>query len=279
MDSAMDFSAFETMAVQVDGHIAVVSLCGPGKGNTLGPGFWDELPAVFSALDRMDDVRAVILRGAGNQFSFGLDLIANVALFAPIVGGQLNATSRAELLQTIEDWQNAVSSIANCRKPVVAAIHGWCIGGGLHLISAADMRLASSEAMFSLREVKLAICPDLGALQRLPGIIGQGATRRLAYTGEDLDAASAHGMRLIDEVLESPDALFERALAVAEMIAQNPPRVVQGIKRLIEEGTEDSVRQGLRSVAAWNAAFLDSDDLREAMTAFMEKRQPNFQGR
>ena len=274
----MEEKSWKSMSCEVSDAVATISLCGPGKGNALGPDFWSELPEVFGHVGARNDVRAVILRGSGKTFSYGLDLMANAALFGPMLAGNPGASDRAALLRTISSWQDAVSSIARCEKPVIAAIHGWCIGGGLHLVSAADERLASADARFSLREVKLAICPDLGALERLPGIIGQGATRRLAFTGEDIGAEVAREMRLVSEVMESPEALFERANALAREIAANPPAVVQGIKRLLNAPRENEVEQGLRYVAAWNAAFLASNDLREAMTAFMEKRSPHFTG-
>jgi enoyl-CoA hydratase len=169
--------------------------------------------------------------------------------------------------------------VARCRKPVIAAIHGWCIGGAIDLVAACDVRLASSTAKLSVREVKVAMVADIGTLQRLPHIIGEGHTRQLAFTGEDIDAARARDIGLVNDVYADDDALFAAALAMARTIKENPPLVVQGIKRVMQARVQGQITDGLRQVAMWNAAFLASDDLGEAMAAFAEKRAPRFQGR
>jgi enoyl-CoA hydratase len=175
--------------------------------------------------------------------------------------------------------QQSTEGLARLKKPVLAAVSGWCIGGGIDLIAACDFRVCSKEARFSLREVKVAITADLGALQRLPRIIGEGATRELAYTGGDFDAARALAMGLVNSVHESPEALLQHARETARAIAQNPPLVVQGIKQVLEYGADKSVQDGLRYVAVWNAAFLQSHDLAEAFAAFAERRPATFQGK
>lgn len=258
--------------------VAEVVLLGPGKGNTMGPDFWRECPEVFRALDADPKVRVVLLRGSGAHFTYGLDLPGMASLFAPVVSGEALAAPRTELLDAIHRLQGATQAVADCRKPVVAAVSGWCIGGGLDLCAACDVRLCSAEARFSLREVRLAIVADLGSLQRLPPIIGEGATRELALTGRDVDADRAARLGLVTEVFPDPPALLDGARALAREIAQNPPLTVQGIKRVMNFGQGRPPGDGLAYVAAWNAAFLGSRDLQEAMTAFMERRPPRFQG-
>ena len=189
------------------------------------------------------------------------------------------AESRLELFETVGAWQGAFDAIERCRVPVIAACHGWCIGGGVNMIAACDIRVASAEARFSLREVKLAIVPDLGALSRLPRIIGEGMTRRLALTGEDIDADWALRCGLVDEVAQTPEACFEAARSIAQEIARNSPLAVRGTKRVLNEGLSSSARRGMNYVAAWNAAFLPSQDLKEAIEAFLEKRAPKFEGK
>ena len=183
------------------------------------------------------------------------------------------------MLQLIRQLQRAIDSVEQCRKPVVAALHGWCIGAGLDLAAACDLRLCSADAQFSLREVKLAIVADLGSLQRLPPIIGQGATRELAFTGKNISAERAREMGLVSQVLANKDALLEEARATVTEIASNPPLVVQGIKQVMNHSSAREVASGLEYVALWNAAFLQSLDLTEAFTAFREKRSPRFSGR
>jgi enoyl-CoA hydratase len=146
------------------------------------------------------------------------------------------------------------------------------------LVTACDVRFCSSDARFSVREVKLAMVADIGTLARLPAIVGQGAARELALSGDDFGAERALRIGLVSEVLASKDALFEHARAYAARVAANPPRVVEGIKRVMNAASEKAADESLRTVALWNAAFLPSDDLREAMMAFVEKRAPAFRG-
>lgn len=271
----------DTKALRIDraGAVAELVLLGPSRGNALGPDFWREMPLAIAALDADPSVRVILLRGEGPHFSYGLDLMGMMGTLAPHVTGTNMSAERTALLAMILEMQKATEGLARSKKPVIAAVSGWCIGGGLHLIAACDFRLCSAEAKFSLREVKLAITPDLGALQRLPRIIGEGFTRELAFTGKDFDAARALAMGLVNEVFDTPDALLAAARDTAANIAGNPPIVVQGCKQVIEYCAGKSVEDGLRYVALWNAAFLQSSDLGEAISAFMERRPARFEGK
>ena len=260
-------------------HVAEVSLIGPAKGNRMGPDFWREMPRMFAALDADDDVRAIVLRGRGEHFSYGMDLMAMAGELGPALADGGLAYERTRFLALITRMQTAITCVEACRKPVVAAIAGWCIGGGVDLITACDIRLCAGDARFSVREAKLAMVADMGSLQRLPHIVGQGIARELAFTGDDVDAARALRIGLVNDVYASPDALFEAAHALADRIAKNPPLAVQGSKQILNSGVGRTVDAGLREVALWNAAFLPSNDLREAMMAFAEKRTPTFVGR
>lgn len=262
------------------GAVVRVTLLGPGKGNALGPDFWRETPAVFEALDADDDVRAVVVTGSGANFCYGLDLSS----FAGDAGAMLAedgglAGARTGFLRKIRDMQAALDAVAACRKPVAAAISGWCIGGGVDLIAACDVRYASADARFSVREVRVAMVADMGSLQRLPGIVGEGHLRELALTGKDVDAGRAAAIGLVNDVLPDAAAAFEAARAFAAEVALNPPLVVQGVKHVLDHNREQRVADGLKYVAAWNAAFLPSHDLAEAMTAFLARRPPEFRGR
>jgi enoyl-CoA hydratase len=272
-------SEWRAFRVLRDGPVAEVVLIGPGKGNTMGPDFWRELPQIMGELDRDPEVRAVLIAGDGKHFSYGLDLPAMMTTLGPVLQGDGLAAVRTKLLGVIAELQASVDSVARCRKPVIAAVSGWCIGGGLDLIAACDVRLCAADARFSLREVKVAMVADIGSLQRLPRIIGQGNTRELALTGKDIDAARAQRMGLVGEVYPTRDELLVAARAMAAEMAGNPPLVVQGIKQVLDYCEDKSTADGLRYVAVWNAAFLQSVDLGEAMTAFMERRPPKFQGR
>lgn len=270
--------SLQSLDVEHHGHISEVVLKGPGKGNALGPDFWNEAPGVFDELDRRVETRVVLLRGAGPQFCYGLDLMAMAGELAPLMGEPQMAKGRTDFLDLVHRMQGSPNGIAKCRKPVIAAVQGRCIGGGLDLVAAADIRVCSADASFSLREVKVAMVADMGSLQRLPFIIGEGATRQLALTGEDIDAARALSMGLVTEVCPDQTALLARARALATSIAENPPLVVQGVKRVMNQRVAAAQAAALDYVGVWNAAFLQSMDLTEAISAFAEKRSPTFTG-
>ncbi|WP_072803008.1 crotonase/enoyl-CoA hydratase family protein [Rhodococcoides yunnanense] len=269
---------WNAFSVEISDHVAEVTLLGPGKGNAMGPDFWSECPQLFGQLDADPDVRAVVLSGSGKHFTFGLDLAAMGGEFAPLLADKALAAPRTTFHDTIKRMQLASNAVADCRKPVVAAVHGWCIGGGLDLISAADIRYASADAKFSVREVKVAIVADMGSLARLPAIIGDGHLRELALTGKDIDAARAEKIGLVNDVFDTQEALLAGARATAADIAANPPLVVQGVKAVLDHSRSAAVDDSLRYVAAWNAAFLASNDLTEAITAVFEKRPAKYTG-
>lgn len=271
-------SEYESMRVERTGAIAEVVLVGPGKGNAMGPAFFRELPVVFSALDKDESVRAVVVRGDKGVFSYGLDLSAMAGELMPHVQKGNLAAERTRLLDLIGELQRGFDLVARCRKPVIAAIAGACIGGGVDLVTACDIRLAAKSAKLSVREVKVAIVADLGSLQRLPRIVGQGHARELALTGKDIDADRAKRIGLVSDVFEDEAALLSAARETAAAIAENPPLVVQGIKQVMGHADERAVLEGERFTAVWNAAFLASNDLVEAMQAFMERRPPKFTG-
>ena len=274
----MSDEPWKAFDVTVAEHVAEVTLIGPGKGNTMGPDFWRELPEVFGRLDADDDVRAVVLTGAGPHFSYGLDLLAMAGDLAPVLADSAKARQRTDFHQLVRRMQAAISAVADCRKPVVAAISGWCIGGGVDLITAADIRYASADAKFSVREVRVGMVADVGSLARLPALIGDGHLRELALTGKDVDAPHAARIGLVNDVYPDPRAVLAAARATAAEIAANPPLVVQGVKAVLDHTRSASVEDSLRFVAAWNAAFLPSEDLSEAVTALFEKRPPTFTG-
>jgi enoyl-CoA hydratase len=269
---------YESLAVDVDGNVAQVTLLGPGKGNAMGPAFWAELPVAFEALDTDPDVRAIVLAGSGKNFSYGLDLAAmGDSLGAMMSDGGL-ARPRADFHTRLRGMQQSITAVADCRTPVIASVHGWCIGGGVDLISAVDIRYASADAKFSVREVKLAIVADVGSLARLPLILSEGHLRELALTGRDIDAARAEKIGLVNDVYADADASLAAAHATAAEIAANPPLVVQGVKDVLDEQRTAQVSASLRYVAAWNSAFLPSKDLTEGISAMFAKRAPEFKG-
>ncbi|OFJ53961.1 crotonase/enoyl-CoA hydratase family protein [Mycolicibacterium grossiae] len=269
---------YESLTVDVDGQVAQVTLTGPGKGNAMGPAFWAELPVAFAALDADPAVRAIVLTGSGRNFSYGLDLAAMGDTLGPMMADGALAKPRADFHARLKTMQQSITAVADCRTPVIAAIAGWCIGGGVDLISAVDIRYASADAKFSVREVKLAIVADVGSLARLPLILSDGHLRELALTGKDIDATRAEKIGLVNDVFADAEATLAAAHDTAREIAANPPLVVQGVKDVLDEQRTAAVAASLRYVAAWNSAFLPSKDLTEGITAMFAKRPPEFTG-
>jgi len=268
--------AFE---IETDGHVATLWLANPDRRNAMGPDFFVELPLVVEKLDADANVRAVVLAAKGPHFSTGLDLTRMAAeLGVGFVQGGL-AADRLALLKKVHELRRGFDAIGKSNKPFVAAIHGLCIGGGLDLISACDIRIASATAKMGVRETKIAIVADMGSLQRLEGIIGRGHLRELAFTGKDIDATRAQRIGLVNDVAETDERALAMARAVAQEIAANSPLVVQGVKEVLRFGETHGEKAGIDFVATWNAAHLASEDLREAMAAFFEKRPPVFQGK
>lgn len=256
--------------------VMTISLLGPGKGNAMGLEFWEELPKAMDELNRMSDIRCLIFRGSGDHFSYGLNIPQMMPHLGKMTSGTMLAHHRLDLMAQIRQMQSGFQKMHESAKPVIAAVHGWCIGGGLNMISAADIRLCSRDAKFSLREAKLAITPDIGGLQFLPHIIGQGFTREMAFTGADYDAAFAERTGLINHVYDTPDQLFVAADTLAHQIAANSATAVQGAKRVLNYSLNKSIEDGLQYVSVWNASQLQSDDFSEAMQATVDKRQAEF---
>jgi enoyl-CoA hydratase len=268
----------ESVTVETKEHVAQVTLIGPGKGNAMGPAFWSELPEVFAALDADCDVRAIVLTGSGRNFSYGLDLPAMGGSLASVLADGGSARARADFHTEVLRMQGAITAVADCRTPTIASVHGWCIGGGVDLISAVDIRYASADAKFSVREVKLAMVADVGSLARLPLILSEGHLRELALTGKDIDSARAGKIGLVNDVFADADAALAAAHATAAEIAANPPLTVRGVKDVLDQQRISAVSASLRYVAAWNAAFLPSKDLTEGISATFAKRPPQFTG-
>jgi enoyl-CoA hydratase len=279
----LDSISSDVLSIEVKDQVATLWLDRAEKRNALGPAFWTDLPLAMAAIGADREIRAVVVAAKGPHFSVGLDLVAMAGLVGPTAPGEGTPPSmaaRARLARNeILRLQASVSSIADCPVPVIAAIHGYCIGGGVDIVAACDIRLASADALLSVRETKVAIVADLGSLQRLPRIIGKGHVAELAYTGKDITAARALEIGLVNTVSADADSVVAEAHALAAEIAANSPLAVQGTKAVLTASEDRSVAEGLDYVATWNAGSLASDDLAEAMTAFVEKRPASFNGR
>ena len=266
-----DYKAFR---IELVGKIAHVQINRPDKVNAMNADFWREIIEIFQWVDDNDAVRVVVLSGAGKHFSSGIDLMLLAS-----VGAQLgkdvgrNATA---LRRKILELQASFNVVDNCRKPVLAAIQGYCIGGAIDLVSACDMRYCTVDAQFSIKEVDMGMAADVGTLQRLPRIIGDGMMRELAYTGRSIDGHEAVRIGLANRAYDNHEALLAGVMEIAEQIAAKSPIAVRGTKEMIRYMRDHRVEDGLEYIATWNAAMLQSEDLRLAMAAHMTKQKPEF---
>ena len=259
--------------VEKEGHVAWLILDRPEKRNCMTFDFFRGLPEHFGRLSDDPEVRVVVVQAEGKTFCAGLDLVEGAAIL-----GDGSAKEREKTRWKIRWLQDCISAVERCRKPVIAAVHGHCVGGGIDLTSACDIRLASRDAVFSIRETRIGIVADVGTLQRFPTIVGQGLFRELALTGRDFTAEEALRIGYINRLYEDREALHQAARALAEEIAANPPMAVQGVKDSILFNRDNGIYPGLDYIAQMNSAILPSMDLMEPVAAFMEKRKPNFVG-
>ena len=272
----MTYKVFE---IERKGHVAWVFMNRPEKLNACGPDFWREIIDVMAEMDTDDEVRAVVIAGRGKAFTAGIDLVSMASEVPGITEKGAMGGVRFKLVKDIIRLQGSITAVEKCRKPVIAAIHGYCIGAGVDLITACDIRLASADATFSVREARIAIVADVGTLQRLPRIVGEGIAKELTYTASDVDAERAKEIHLVNEVYADPSALFAAAGAMAEEIAEQSPLAVMAAKEVIHYCRDKSVADGLDYVANRSANILPSDDFFEAITAFAERRKPRFTGK
>lgn len=258
-----------------DGYVTWLIFNRPEKRNAMNMEFFKGLTDHFEAFEEDPSVRAVVVRGEGKSFSAGLDLVEAATMF----GSEPGADTREMNRKAIARAQESMSVIEKCRKPVIAAIHGYCLGAGVDLAAACDIRLASKDATFSVRETKMALIADLGTLQRLPYIIGHGWFRELALTGRDFSAAEALQMGFITRLCDDKESLYAEAKKLAGEIAGCSPLAVQGTKEVLLYSRDNGVYAGLDYAAQKNAAVLPCEDVVEAIQAFMQKRAPDFKGK
>lgn len=242
---------YESVRLSREGEVATLTFAHP-RG-AFGPATWREVPL---ALRELDGVRVLIVRGE-RHFSVGLD----VAATAPIIGPALG--DPAKFRAVVDEMHAAIEGLAALPILVIAAIDGWCIGAGLELASACDLRLCSTAARFSLPEVKLGITADLGGLQRLPGLIGRGRAAHLALTGEPIDAQRAEHWGLVTEILPDAGALYARADALAAHLAALPPKAAEGTKRTLGDGLPHA--QSLAAAVEWNARHMTAEAMLSAL--------------
>lgn len=268
----MKLPEFETLALECEDYVATVWLNRPDKANSMNTTMWSELQTCFEWLDAEPGVRVVILAARGKHFCAGLDL----AMFADLVPTGVADPARAneQLRLVIKRLQGNLTAVEECRKPVLAAVHAVCVGGGVDLIACCDMRYASEAAVFSIKEIDVGMTADVGSLQRLPHFVPQGIVRELAYTGRDVDAAEAYEIGLVNRAYADQDSMMTDVRNMARAIAAKSPLAIRGIKETLLYARDHSVQDGLNYIATWNAAMLSQQDVTASVSA--GKNDPQF---
>ncbi len=256
------------------GSVVQLSMNRPDKANGMTPDFWSDLPRLIEQLNADETVRCVVLTGEGKHFTGGMDLAA----FTSIAALFSNEPGRAAyaMRELILKLQNSLTALEQARFPIIAAIHGACLGGGMDLISACDIRLASRDAYFSIEEINIGMTADVGTLQRLPKLVAPSVVAELAYSGRRFAADEALRIGLVSHLAENRDKLVDHALQTAQDIANRSPLAIAGIKRNLAYSRDHSVADGLDYIATWNAGMLRPDDLTRAVKAAMTKAETSF---
>ncbi|MCD5363695.1 crotonase/enoyl-CoA hydratase family protein [Chromobacterium aquaticum] len=265
----------ETVGIELNDRVALIRFKRADKANALNRQMWQDLRAAFEWLDQTPEARVGVLAGEGRHFCSGIDLAMLMGVQAAIAD-DCEARKREKLRRLILDLQDCVNSLERCAKPVIVAVHGACVGGGLDIALAADFRFAAANAVFSVREIDVGMVADVGSLQRLPRVVGEGLARELALTGRDVAAEEALAMRLVNRVLPDADAVLAAALESARLIAAKSPLAMRGCKEVLNYSRDHTVADGLNYVAAWNAAMLISEDIQKAGMAMMSGQAPQF---
>jgi enoyl-CoA hydratase len=264
---------YKFIELEIKDYIATVTMAREKSLNALSLEFAAEIAGVFKALGAMDEVRVVILKSKARIFCAGLDLKDAAGGFTGTARGPFDMIKKS---QPLFDCCNAIEE---CPKPVIAAVHGQCIGGGLHIISACDIRICTEDATFCLKEPKIGLCADMGALQRLPLIVGQGFAREIAFTVGFYSARQAEKMGLVNHVYADQPALYAAARQLAVQITENAPLAIECTKEVLNFSRYTNVSEGMALAIQKNMFLMTTDDLKEAFTAFMEKRKPDFKGK
>ncbi|MDP6012082.1 MAG: crotonase/enoyl-CoA hydratase family protein [Alphaproteobacteria bacterium] len=264
---------YETLTLTVKDHVAHIRLNRPEALNTMILPFWRDMVAVFDAVDSDAAVRAAIISSTGRHFTAGLELSV-MESFADCEG---DAGRRGERLRrSVLDMQKSFSVIDRCRIPVIAAVQGACIGGGVDLISACDIRLCSADAYFRIQEINIGMAADVGTLQRLPHLMPAGLVRELAYTGRPLSAEEAHAVGLVNSVHDDAEVLLAAAMEMGADIAAKSPLAITGTKQMLNYARDHSIDDGLNHIATWQAAMIQTEDVARQIKANAAKTQAEF---
>jgi len=267
--------SYTVLSLDVADHIAHVRFNRPKEYNSMTLPFWQEVVDVFREIGARPEARVVVISSEGKHFTSGLDLSAFQNLTQEIAEGEPGRL-REQLYRTILELQETMSVLEKCRVPVLVAVQGGCIGGGVDLVTAADMRYCTENAFFQIQEINIGMTADVGTLQRMPKLIGMGMTKELAFTGRRFKAAEAKEHGLVNAVYPDAETLLKGVMEIAGAIASKSPLSIIGTKEALHYARDHSVEDGLKQIATWNAGMLFSSDLMEAAKANATKKAPKF---
>ncbi len=260
--------------VSIDGAVATVTMSRADKANGMTPDFWTDLPRITRQLGEMGNIRAMIIAGEGKHYTGGMDLSSFNAI-ADLMKGEPGRAAYA-LRKEILRLQDAFNALEEVPFPVIAAIQGACIGAGVDMTAACDIRLASEDAFFAIEEIHIGMTADVGTLQRLPKLIAPGIVRELAYTGRRFSAVEARQWGFLNSLHPDQAETLKAAQDLATQIAKKSPLAVTGIKHSLNNSRDNSVSQGLEYIANWNAGMLRPEDMLSAVQAKMARKETEF---
>ena len=269
---------YTCFTVSIDDDIAHVQLTRPEKRNSMILAFWDELPAIVQDIDHNARARVIVISSTGPHFTAGLDIEAFGSVDMGLTGDERSQriARGAAFYQLVRRMQRSFSTLADCRLPVLAAVQGGCIGGGVDLVTACDMRYATTEAFFSVEETNIGMTADVGTFPRLVRLIPDGVVRELCYTGRRMPADEAKSVGLVNAVYQSHDEMLAAVMEIAATIATKAPMAVYGCKRMIGYAHDHSTADALDYVGIWNASMFQPEEIAEAVAARTGKRAGNY---
>lgn len=272
---------YECFSVDVVDKIGLIRMIRPQRANSMIPSFWRELPEIIDGLSDSGEARVAVISADGKNFCSGMDLEvfgSNDTVGQGDDAGSAGYRSRRNerFRSTALRLQDTFTSMERARMPVLAAIQGACVGGGIDMVSAMDMRYATEDAWFSIHEINIGMTADVGTLQRMPKLVPEGIVRELAYTGRRWSAAEAKAAGFVNEVFPDHETMLDATMAIAGEIASKSPMAVWGTKQTMHYTRDHTVADGLEFIANWNAAMFDTDDMAEAFKASLEQRRAEF---
>lgn len=269
---------YKAVKLTVENHVAHLQLSRPDELNTMNPDFWRDMPAVLREIDANNDIRVVVLSSTGKHFCAGMDFgVFMTGLGGELLGGTNPSRTGEMFRRLVFELQEVFNAIERLRVPVLAAVHGGCIGGGVDFVAACDCRYATENAFFSIKETQIGMTADVGTLQRMPHLIPHGVLREMAYTGNSITARRAKEIGLVNEVFADQAAMLEGVMAVARDIAKNSPLAVHGTKEMITYARDHTVSDALNFIATWQAGMFSPQDMQAVFMAKADKSTPAFE--